>query len=81
MPCFIYDMYPAEERSENENGIVPGKKRCRSQSVFPRPIMRGCVERFFKKVKRGHLPISLHNFLSGATDPEKKTLYFLRFPG
>ncbi|XLG13062.1 Hypothetical protein ACI5QL_00481 [Bacillus velezensis] len=43
--------------------------------------MRGCVERFFKKVKRGHLPISLHNFLSGATDPEKKTLYFLRFPG
>lgn len=64
MPCFIYDMYPAEERSENENGIVPGKKRCRSQSVFPRPIMRGCVERSFKKVKRGHLPISLHNFLS-----------------
>lgn len=57
MPCFIYDMYPAEERSENENGIVPGKKRCRSQSVFPRRIMRGCVERSFKKVKRGHLPI------------------------
>ncbi len=81
MPCFIYDMYPAEERSENENGIVPGKKRCRSQSVFPRPIMRGCVERSFKKVKRGHLLISLHNFLSGATDPEKKTQYFLRFPG
>lgn len=26
MPCFIYDMYPAEERSENENGIVPGKE-------------------------------------------------------
>ncbi|ANF35350.1 hypothetical protein BAGQ_0500 [Bacillus velezensis] len=50
-------MYPAEERSENENGIVPGKKRCRSQSVFPRPIMRGCVERSFKKMKRGHLLI------------------------
>ncbi len=53
MPCFIYDMYPAEERSE--------MKRHRSgKEAMPfakrRPIIRGGVERSLKG-ERGHLPI------------------------
>ena len=49
MPCFIYGMYPAEERSENENGIVPERSDAVLNDVSARVL-------HFKRVKEYTVP-------------------------